>query len=589
MINKLSILKFLLFICAFICQYTYAIQKVKAETDSIQIYVEKNNVIKAIEFARKKSLIYLKNKKYNEYCNVILENADLFEQFNDKENAIKILFKALPIAEKYNLNESQISIYRKLGDLNGQIFEFTKGKKYLKIAEKKALDFNNTELIIRVYRGLFKIHAASNSDSTFYFLKKIGYYSKNTKNKEIVYKNYSNFSQYYLSVNENKLAKKYLDSAYNLAIKIGDKKFISRSYGNLGYYYVTVEKNYEKAKNIFLEILKNFSEKNDPEITGNGYLNVAEAYKGLKDYKNAHIYLEKYIALQDDIVNGRINQANQELETKYAINKVESEFKNKEKQISSKQERNQKLLLVFAFLFILAGFIFYFYYQNLLLKQKNKIKDIDNKLHYKIINATLDGQDLERNKISAILHDQVSAILSSVGLHLSAFESDLSKEKVEELIKTRILLKDAHDKVRDLSHELVSPLLVKFGVQFALKDLCENNSNSIIQFDFQSNMQPDFRFETEYETKLYFIISEFLNNTIKHSKASECLVSLELFKKLLVITIIDNGIGFDVNKITSSDGFGITQIRARIKNINGDLKIKSIINQGTTITIKVNI
>ncbi len=571
------------------CQYCHAIQKTKLETDSIPIYVEKNNVIKAIEFARKKTLIYLKNKNYNAYCKIILENADLFEQFNDKENAIKILFKALPIAEKYNLKESQISIYRKLGDLNGQIFEITKGKKYLKIAEKKALDFDNKELIIRVYRGLFKIHAASNSDSTFYFLKKIGYYSKNSKDKEIIYKNYSNYSQYYLSVNENILAKKYLDSAYNLALEIGDKKFISRSYGNLGYYYVTVEENHEKAKNIFLEILKNFSEKNDPEITGNGYLNVAAAYKGLKDYKNAHIYLEKYIALQDDIVNGRINQANQELETKYAINKVETEFKNKEKQLSSKQERNQKLLLVFAFLFILAGFIFYFYYQNLLLKQKNKIKDIDNKLQYKIINATLDGQDLERNKISAILHDQVSAILSSVGLHLSAFESDLSKEKIEELVKTRILLKDAHDKVRDLSHELVSPLLVKFGLQFALKDLCENNSNSIILFDFQSNIQNDFRFETDYETKLYFIVSEFLNNAIKHSKASECLVSLELFKKLLVINIIDNGIGFDIDKITSTDGFGITQIRARIKNINGDLKIKSGINQGTTITIKVNI
>ena len=64
MINKLSILKFLLFISAIICQYTYANQKTKVETDSIQIYVEKNNVIKAIEFARKKSLIYLKNTRW---------------------------------------------------------------------------------------------------------------------------------------------------------------------------------------------------------------------------------------------------------------------------------------------------------------------------------------------------------------------------------------------------------------------------------------------------------------------------------------------------------------------------------------------
>ncbi|GAW89672.1 two-component system sensor histidine kinase [Flavobacterium psychrophilum] len=87
------------------------------------------------------------------------------------------------------------------------------------------------------------------------------------------------------------------------------------------------------------------------------------------------------------------------------------------------------------------------------------------------------------------MHDHVSAVLSSVGLHLSAFESSLTKEQIADLKKTRSLLKNAHDKVRDLSHELVPPLLVKFGLQFALRDLCENNTNSIIQFEFYSTLE----------------------------------------------------------------------------------------------------
>ena len=224
----------------------------------------------------------------------------------------------------------------------------------------------------------------------------------------------------------------------------------------------------------------------------------------------------------------------------------------------------------------------------MLLKQKNKIKDIDNKLQYKIISATLDGQDQERNKISGVLHDHVSAILSSVGLHLSAFEGSLNTEQIGELKKTRLLLKEAHDKVRDLSHELVSPLLVKLGLQFALKDLCENNSNSLIIFDFNTKLEKHIRFDQEFEIKIYYIISELLNNVIKHSNASECYVGIEKMNTQLHIIIIDNGKGFVVADANKTNGFGITQIRARVKNMQGDIEIKSALEQGTTIDIKVN-
>ncbi|MBM4675725.1 sensor histidine kinase [Flavobacterium psychrophilum] len=556
--------------------------------DSVDFYVDKNNPAKTINFARKKTAQLLYEKKYDEYCTAMLKKSSLYEQFNDKENALKVLFEALSVAEKHNLTEKQILIYKKTGDINNQIFEYTKSKKYLKIAEKTALKYNNKELLIQVYRGLFKVYSETSSDSTFYFLKKIEFYSKGLNNLEIKYKNYSNFSQYYLSVSDNKLGKKYIDSAYSYALKIGDKKFISRSYGNLGYYYMVVEKNYQKSKDIFIQLIKTFPKNSEPEILGNAYLNAAESFRGLGDFENAYLYQDMYIALQDDVVNGKISQSNQALELKYTTNKVENEFKEKEKKILEKQERNQKLLLLFASLFIFTGIIFYFYYQNLLLKEKNKLKDIDAKLQYKIISATLDGQDQERNKISAILHDHVSAVLSSVGLHLSAFESSLTKEQIADLKKTRSLLKNAHDKVRDLSHELVPPLLVKFGLQFALRDLCENNTNSIIQFEFYSTLEKNQRYNAEFETKIFFIVSELLNNVMKHSKASKSKLLLEEIDGKLHITIEDNGIGFNLKNISISNGFGITQIRARIKNMKGDLKIKSKIGQGTIIYIKID-
>jgi signal transduction histidine kinase len=570
-------------------QICFGFQNPKVKDDSIAVYLEQNNSIKAINYAREKSNYYLNKKRYNDYCDIMLQKAELYEQFNDKENALKILFEARDIAEKYNLTEKKLLIYTYIGVINIRIIEYTKARRYLNKALKIAVKLNNKDLLFKVNQSLFKLHFEIESDSSTYFLNKIKSFTKNSNNLELLSTNHDNFYHYYISKRQFTLAKQELDSALIFAIKLDNKKLIANTYNNLGIHYITVESNFEKGEKYYQDIIKMFPNENEPSILSNAYLNLSYAYEKLGNYKKAYEYSNKYFNIQDELLNGRINQSNQEIETKYAINKIENEYKEKARIIDKRQDRNVKILLLFISLFILAGFILYFYYQNLVLKQKNEIKDLDNKLQYKIISATLDGQDQERNKISVVLHDHVSAILSSVGLHLSAFENSISKEQIQELKKTRSLLKDAHDKVRDLSHELVPSLLVKFGLQYALSDLCEKNSNSILHFDYVSGLSEQNKYPTDFETKIYFIVSELLNNVMKHSNASKSVLYVAEINKQLNIKIEDNGKGFDVNQVNKTNGFGLTQIKARIKNMNGDMNINSKKNQGTIITIKVNI
>jgi len=570
-------------------QICFGFQAPKAKTDSIAYYLEKNVPLKAITYARKKSNHYLETKNFNSYCDVMLEKALLYRKFNDNENGLKVLYEAKDVAEKNKLFDKLVLIYVYIGNINTAAYEFTKGKKYLKKAERLALKLNKKTLLIKVNQGLFKMHGDIESDSAKYYMERVAYYSKDSKDFAQISKNYFNSFGYYFIKNDFTLSKKYLDSASTFALKSADKDLIYKAKTNQAIFYMTADKDYEKAKRVYLSIIKDSSIQSNISALGDAYLNISYAYEKLGDYKNALDYTNKFLEINEEVTSGRFNKINQEIETKFAINKVENEYKEKEKIIEEREARNQKLLLLLASLFILAGLIFYFYYQNLMLKQKNKLKDIDSKLQYKIISATLDGQDQERNKISGILHDHVSAILSSVGLHLSAFESSLNKEQVADLKKTRGLLKEAHDKVRDLSHELVPPLLVKLGLQFALKDLCENNSNSLIQFEFFSTLPKDRRFNPEFETKIYYIVSELLNNVMKHSNASKAKLSMEELGNQLHILIEDNGKGFNTKNISKSNGFGITQIRARVKNMNGEMKIKSKPEEGTTITIKVDI
>nr|WP_255702380.1 ATP-binding protein [Flavobacterium sp. SM15] len=239
-------------------------------------------------------------------------------------------------------------------------------------------------------------------------------------------------------------------------------------------------------------------------------------------------------------------------------------------------------------LLLFAGVLFYFFYQNLKLKQKNKLKDVTQKVQQNLINATIDGQEEERKRLSGVLHDNISALLSSAGLHISAFEATYPDMK-DELKKTKNILKEAHDKVRDLSHDLIPPVLEKLGLVAAFEDLCEKNSNTLIQFNFNNFIKEEVRFQSEFEMKLYFIVAELFNNIIKHSNASEASLTIDKNQRQLSINIEDNGIGFKNKDGKHADGFGLSQIKARIKNMNGSIVINSKENAGTLIYIKVEI
>jgi signal transduction histidine kinase len=124
---------------------------------------------------------------------------------------------------------------------------------------------------------------------------------------------------------------------------------------------------------------------------------------------------------------------------------------------------------------------------------------------------------------------------------------------------------------------------------YALVDLCEKNSNSNITFEYESDIDDQKRYPEDFEIKIYFIITELLNNVMKHSHATIGKVSLQETATVLKIQVFDNGKGFDTNQFQIIEGFGINQIKSRINAMKGRISIDSKIDIGTTISIDVPI
>ncbi|MBP2284667.1 signal transduction histidine kinase [Flavobacterium sp. CG_23.5] len=310
-----------------------------------------------------------------------------------------------------------------------------------------------------------------------------------------------------------------------------------------------------------------------------------KAYQNLADYNSITAELNNEEKLKKINVAG----INLELDAyKREIDNIETKYETNQQLLIEKQYKNKQISVIIIASLLLIIILFYFFFQNTRLKQNSKLKDLQSQIQENIINASINGQEMERKKIASFLHDNISALLSSAGLHLTVFTSQ-NQSPPQEIVKTKTILKEAHDKVRDLSHELMPSLLARFGLFYALEDLCEKNSNSLLHFNYSSVVSTITRYDEDFEMKIYFIVTELLNNIIKHSQAGKANVTIQEYNESLQIHITDNGKGFDTDKFGFLDGFGLNQIHARINNLKGTIAINSKVDSGTSISIAVPI
>ena len=576
----------LLFAAIFILISNCFFAQQKTVADSVEIYLNNNKHLRALEFAKKQSDRYLSEKRFFEFSKMTLRETDVLLTLNDNQKAVKVLLDALKLVQKNNAERSEIVLLDRLGTVYVKLNQLERAKKYYHSAISKARKIKNDSLIGRLAQPLYRIHYNTNSDSASYYLGRTLDYSKKLGTPAALTTTYTNHFAYYHSKGDDITAKKYLDSSLHYARESGSKHKLSIALSNLVYYQMMVQQDYPLAKKTYAEIFALTPNDTTSRDAADIYQNYSYLLEQLNDHKGANEYLNKALGILDATFNEQTSRAIRDLEVRYQIEKVEEEYLQKQKELEENQSKNKKIFAVFIALLILSLILFYFFHQNTKLKQNNKLKDIESRLQQNIINATIDGQENERKKIAAVLHDNISAMLSSAGLQLSAFVAG-NPAPSEEIAKTRAILKETHDKVRDLSHELVPVLLSKFGLHYAVQDLCEKNSNAVIKVTCNLQLAEKKRFEDEYEMKVYFIITELINNIIKHSRATDATLILVENDASLTITAIDNGIGFDATKPHISEGFGLTQIRARVSNMKGSLAINSKPNSGTSVKITI--
>ncbi|HEX8847221.1 MAG TPA: CheR family methyltransferase [Pyrinomonadaceae bacterium] len=203
------------------------------------------------------------------------------------------------------------------------------------------------------------------------------------------------------------------------------------------------------------------------------------------------------------------------------------------------------------------------------------------------------AQELERQRISRDLHDQLGQQLTALRLNLETIKERCVEEAeiTEQVTQAQVLAERLDSDVDFLAWELRPAALDEAGLAAALENFVQEWSKHFnIKADYHTARLSNIRFTPEVETSLYRITQEALNNVYKHAEASRVDVLLERREENAVLIIEDDGKGFDTEaEVEGNRGMGLLNMRERASLIGGTVEVESAPGEGTTVFVRIPI
>lgn len=257
-----------------------------------------------------------------------------------------------------------------------------------------------------------------------------------------------------------------------------------------------------------------------------------------------------------------------------------------ETQLVSKEDVNSWIGVIIS-IFMFVGLIYIRQIFNL----QDRIEEIRKGSEARLLSAVIKGEEKARQIIARDLHDGLGPLLSSIKMIISAADLEQMEQGNKKIVKRSCLVTDeAIVTLKEISNHLSPHLLKNYGLTKALETFAgQLFENSLIQFEMNSDIEGK-RFFYDIEICIYRIISELLNNSVKH--ANPTLIQLEINEKgeSLQIDYKDNGCGFNIDNYQTEKGFkgmGLENIRSRIKSLDGLFYIDSTPEEGVMVYIQM--
>jgi len=318
----------------------------------------------------------------------------------------------------------------------------------------------------------------------------------------------------------------------------------------------------------------------------------------LGNFSASEEYDKLFRKLTDSIFNLQSSNNLQELESKYQAEKKENEIirlqSEKKVQDLSLQKKNivNIILVGSALTLLIISLLTYRNYRQKQKLQQQRITELETEKKLMATEAVLKGEEQERSRLSKDLHDGLGGILSGIKYAFQNMKGSLvmTPENHDAFEKGLDMLDTSMKEMRRVAHNLMPEALLKFGLDTALKDFCNDiNQSGVLTIKYQSIGMENRIIEQTTAITVYRVVQELINNTIKHADAKTAIVQLAKTDGQFSITVEDDGKGFDPQILNQSKGIGWSNIQHRIEFLKGTIDVKTAPGEGVSVHIELTV
>lgn len=404
----------------------------------------------------------------------------------------------------------------------------------------------------------------------------------------------TNLGSVYNDLEEYQKAKSILEESMSIKRKIGDKDGLM---GILDILSTTEQKlGNSKAAADMLEEAYQLSVE-----TGNKLKQRDIVYSRIKQYEDTKAYakavalFDEFISLKDTILNRDKVGAIEDVTAKYETEKKEQEivYLSQENQLKEASlQRNAFFIVALVVVLILLVLVFYFVRYKAKQKHKAVLREQKIRMRERQMAAVIESQEAERKRFAIDLHDGMGQLFAALQMNIQSLrETDANLEKRHEYFDNASkLLKEVHQEIRNVAFNLMPQTLVKEGLAKGLEELTKKiNQTGELEVHYSSVDVPKDLSEI-VQVSLYRITQELMSNIMKHNNAQNVYLGLTGHEGELVLSIEDDGVGYDLEVFKSSEGNGWRNINTRLSLIKASIDFDmSLGKKGSSILVNVNL
>lgn len=516
----------------------------------------------------------------------------IYESNQDSAGMGRVLFNIGALNTRMKLYEESISIYREnLSYYQGDDQKKDRADIYLNMAD--ALLF------------------AERTDSALIYLKRSEAIYREAGDKNDLSSVYHGYGRASAKMGRYNDAQKHYERSIDLKYQSDDQAGLANvrnSYGVTMYesgQYLAARIQYRKGL-VLGEKLKK------PHVIRASLLGLAETNEALGNSKIAYDYLHQYEVIKHSLDSVEKSRQIAELKEIYESEQkdkqirqleLENEVVNAQSEANAAQAARQKadkltFIVLAVALLILATIVYLYLRQRLALarlrekeEKEAHIKSVDELLtqqQTKTLEAMVQGQEQERVRIANELHDHFGSLMATVKVNLTTVTVNSDKGIVDDkqLNNLSLLVDQACDDIRSLSHSMHVGISENFGLVPALKDLAESvTASGRVRVTLHSASCED-KLDSAMEVMAYRLVQELMSNALKHAEATRLTVQITCLEELLNIIVEDNGKGFNAQYyMEQSRGMGLKSMQERISSLQGEFEVDSQPGKGTTVII----